>query len=225
MNRILPEKAPAEVPDDINNSLNKSNLAKRRFLDSMEMDYEKWHDGTGYDLTALGEMTQVDRDDITDILIANQSDPWRNFEALQHINTPRALAAVKTALIHPSLEVRIASSRFANSDDLERERILTEALEKSDFYGGLTQALDQVESFHTPGIIDALVRGLLIRSDSVAVNFAGMLFYIHGKAVSSFDWSHRPFFLRFSTDDHKQRRQAFIELCSMIGVDPHQYIE
>lgn len=132
----MPDKAPTELPDDINNSLNKSNLAKRRFLDSMEMDYEKWHDGTGYDLTALGEMTQVDRDNITEILISNQSEPWRNFEALQYINTPRALAAIKSALIHPSLEVRIAASRFANPYDWERERILVEALEKSEFYGG-----------------------------------------------------------------------------------------
>ena len=132
--------------------------------------------------------------------------------------------AIKNTLRHPILEIRIAASRFAKSDNLERERLLIEALEIADFYGGLTHALDQVESFHTPGIIDALLRGFLKRSDSAAVNFAGMLFYIHGKADSSFDWSHRPFFLRFSTEDPNQRRQAFIELCEIIGMNPQQYL-
>lgn len=196
-----------------------------RFLDSMEMNYEKWHDGVGYDLTALDEMTQSDKDYIAEMLISsNQSDPWRKFETLEYIKTARSLAAINSALRHPSLEVRIAASRFARGADEDRERVLIEALEQSDLYEGLTQALDQIETFHPPGVIDALLRGLLKR-DSVAVNFAGMLFYIFGKADSSFDWNHRPFFLRFSTGERKEREQAFIQLCNIIGVDPKKYIE
>ncbi len=31
----------------------------QQFLNSMIMDYDKWHDGTGYDLEALGQLGPV----------------------------------------------------------------------------------------------------------------------------------------------------------------------
>jgi hypothetical protein len=204
--------------------LTRSNLAKKRFLESMEMTYEKWHDGVGYDLTALDEMTEDDKVSIVDMLSTSLDEPWRSFEALDHVNTPKALATIKNALRHPSLEVRIAASRFAKGADIDRERVLIEALERSDLYAGLSQALDEVETFHPQGIVDALLRGVLKRGDSAAVNFAGMLLYIYGKADSSFDLDHRPLFLRFKTDDLKEREEAFLEICRIIGVDPKPYL-
>ena len=188
------------------------------------MDYEKWHDGTGYDLTALDETTQEDRQEIVGILRTKIDEPWRTFEALDRINTPDSLSEIERALKHPNLEVRIAAARFSRGRENEKERILVEALEKSEFYGGLTQALVQVETFHPPAIVDALLRGLLKRGDSGAVSFAGMLLYVHGKADSSFDWERRPLFLRFGAQNIEDRRKAFVELCEIIGVDASHYL-
>ncbi|HKU50028.1 MAG TPA: hypothetical protein VJP79_08765 [Nitrososphaera sp.] len=202
----------------------KSMRAKKRFRDSLEMNHEKWHDGIGYDLSALDEMTEQDKDDVVDILSNSfMSEPWRTFEALEYINTPKALSIIDKNLRHPSLDVRIAASRFAKGAEKEREQILIEALEKSEFYEGLTQALDQIESFHPQRVIEALLRGLLTRGDSAAVNFAGMLLYLYGKAESSFDWNRRPLFLRFATGNLDERRKAFVELCGIIGIDPKGY--
>lgn len=220
----IPGETSNDNSTDNKELLTRSNLAKKRFLESMEMNYEKWHDGIGYDLTALDEMTEADKDSIVDLLGTNLDEPWRSFEALEHVNTLKASATIKNALRHPSLEVRIAASRFAKGADIDRERVLIEALERSHLYSGLTQTLDQVETFHPQGIVDALLRGLLKRGDSGAVNFAGMLLYIYGKADSSFDWDRRPLFLRFDTDDLGERQQAFIAICTIIGVDPYPYL-
>jgi len=213
-----------DTPTDDKQS-NKSSLAKARFLASMDMNYEKWHDGLGYDLAALDEMDQSDRDSIVDLLSSNLEEPWRKFEALEHINSPKAIATINKALKHPSLEVRIAASRFAKDADKDRENVIVEALEHSELYGGLTQILDQIETFHTSAIVDAMLKGLLRRGDSGAVNFAGMLLFIFGKADSSFDWSKRPLFLKFGTGNFSERREAFVKLCGIIGKDPKPYLD
>ena len=221
----IPDGTSGENPTNTKDLVTKSKQARKRFLESMEMNYEKWHDGIGYDLNAVDEMTQEDKDSIVDMLSTSSMDePWRVFEVLEHINTPKAIATINHALSHPALEVRIAASRFAKDANADRERVLIEALERSDIYEGLSQALDEVETFHPTGIVNALLRGLLKRGDSGAVNFAGMLLYIYGKTDSSFDWNHRPLFLRFKTDDLKEREKAFIEICRIIEVDPKPYL-
>jgi len=191
----------------------------------MEMNYEKWHDGIGYDLDALDEMTTEDKDQMVEMLGSDLREPWRSFEALNHLNTTKAMSIIQEALGHPKLEVRIAAARFVKGADSAREMVLIEAIEKSDVYAGLTQALDQVETFHPQGVIDALLRGLLKRGDSGAVNFAGMLLFIHGKADSSFDWSRRPLFLKFESGDLNARKSAFVELCAILDVGPKRYLD
>jgi hypothetical protein len=90
--------------------------------------------------------------------------------------------------------------------------------------GGLTQALLEVESFHPPEITTALLRGLMERDGGAACHFAAMLYFLHGKSASAFDWNHRPFFLRFNTPDLEQREIAVRELCATLGADPSRYI-
>jgi len=58
----------------------------------------------------------------------------------------------------------------------------------------------------------------------VAVLFAAMLFYIYGKATEPFDMKQRPFFLRFNTEDKKERVQVFLNLCKQLNIDPKKYL-
>src|SRR5262249_37349526 len=106
----------------------------------------------------------------------------------------------------------------------ERTSLLVDALEHSAFYGGLTQALEQVETFHPQEVIDALFRGLLKRDGETAVHFAAMVTFLHGKAASSFDWDQRPFFLQFNTENAADRRRYFRELCERIGVNADEML-
>ncbi len=191
----------------------------------MTIDYEKWHDGTGYDLSAIDGMTAEERAYATKILLGRQPPTWRDLEALNYIDTPEARQAVKAALKHPSMEVRVVAARYVENVDAGKEAALVDALEHADIYGGLTQALDQIEQFHPPAVIDALLRCALVREGEVSVHFAAMLFFIFGKSSSSFDWDHRPFFLRFHTENKAERIAVFKELCQIIGVDPQKYLQ
>ena len=83
---------------------------------------------------------------------------------------------------------------------------------------------DEIESHQPPEVVNELLRGLLEREGDVAVHFAAMLFFIHGKADTPFDIEQRPFFLRFNTNVASDRRRVFRELCKVIGVNPCEYL-
>ena len=209
----VPEPAPAPPS---------SGSAADRYARSMEIDYEKWHDGIGYDLEILRAASPEDRAEIERLLLARRAKDWRDVEALAALGSPAAHAALRKALRSRDHEVRTAVHEYAPElvSDAERTESLVRALERADFYTGLTQALRQVERFHPPEVVQGLLRGLRDRSGEVAVHFAAMLMYLHGKADSAFDMAQRPFFLRFVTPDPAERARAIRELCERIGVDP-----
>jgi hypothetical protein len=194
----------------------------RQFEASMVIDYEKWHDGIGYDLSLLKHATAAELTAIEALLLSRGVRDWRDVEALAAFDGERAQAALRTAFASGNAEIRGAVMRHApalvpTSKKLEH---LLAALRTADFYGGLTQALDAVAEYHPPGIVAELLRGALERKGDVAVHFAAMLMFIHGKAPEAFDWNQRPFFLRFNTAVRSEREAVFRELCVKIGVDP-----
>jgi hypothetical protein len=117
--------------------------------------------------------------------------------------------------------------RHVNQDQVDpadRERRLIQTLNTGRLYEGLSQAIDEAAEFHPPGVIDALIRGALNRDGEVAVQFAALLFYLHGKSEAPFDWNQRPFFLRFDTRDRAERIAVFGELCQATGMDVTKYL-
>lgn len=198
-----------------------------RFLASMTMTFDMWHDGLGYDLAALDEVPAGELPAIVRKLANQRPLDWRDVEALGRINLPAARAAVIEALKHPDPKVRREARRQAPEaiDDKEREAHLLESLKLDDIYAGLGAALDEVEEFHPPAVIDALFDGVLHRPGPTAVHFAARLFFIHGKSKMGFDWGHRPFFLKFHTTDPAEREVLFRELCAVVGVAPERYLK
>ena len=193
----------------------------------MEMNYEKWHDGIGYDLGALAEATPKERAAIEGLLVARRPRDWRDVEALAALDTPRARKELVAALGDANAEVRLAVTRHAPHlvPDATRTASLVRAIEGAALGGGLTQAIDEAAEFHPPEVVDALFRGALERDGVAAVHFAALLLYVHGAAESAFDWSHRPFFLRFATPDRGARETAFRELCARVGADASAYLK
>lgn len=198
-----------------------------RFMASVEGSFEHWHDGTGYDIARLKSATPDELAQIESFLLSRGVRDWRDVEALAAIDSASARKRLRAALKGDDHRIAIAVAEYAPDlvSDAERTRALVAALEGSEIYGGLTQALLEVEEFHPPKVIAALFRGLLTRTGVNAVNFAGMLMFLHGKAESSFDWNHRPLFLRFNTEDRAERESAFRELCEKIGVNPEKYLK
>ena len=190
-----------------------------RFRNSLFIDYEKWHDGVGYDLDALRELTPAERMTAEQRLDATHD--WRDVEALAilaELGSPSAEQSLRNALRAGSQEIRLAILEHAPqlADDDTRSAALVHALETATVFDGFTTTLDQVEKFHPPPIVDALWRGLTTRQGDVAVHYAGMLAFIYGKADSAFDWSMRPLFLKFNTEKSAERRAAIAELRSRI---------
>jgi len=202
------------------------NSPMSRFIESMSIDYEKWHDGVGYDLEALKEVNNTEREAIERILVNRNPPDWRDIEALATLNTPRARSALKVAVLSGIHEVNMAVIRYAPElvNDELKTKLIVEALKSASFYYGLRQTLDIVEKYHPKEVVRELFHGLLKREGEVAVHFAAMLFYIYGKAETSFDWEKRAFFLKFNTNKLSDRKIIFKELCEKINVDYREYL-
>lgn len=193
-----------------------------RFRQSMELSLDAWREGSGYDLAALAEATPLERVQIESLLLGRAVRDWRDVEALVALATPVALAKLRDSLDGADAGVRMAIERHCPAlvDDEQRTAIVVRALETAVFYGGLSQALDQVETWHPPAVIEALLRGLLQREGEVACHYAAMLYFLHGRAATPFDIEQREFFWRFNSGDREQRVAALRELCAAIGRDP-----
>lgn len=198
-----------------------------RFEQSLQIDYEKWHDGIGYDLDAIREASPEERASIEALLLRQGVRDWRDVEALAVLNSPRAREALRSAMTSHDHEVALAVARHAPDlfDEAARTALIVRGLEGATVYGGLRQALNQAELWHPAPVIEALFHGALRRDGGVAVHFAAMLMFLHGQAETDFDMDQRPFFLTFNTQDPTARAAAFRELCRKIGVDAQKYLE
>ena len=199
----------------------------QRFEKSMEMNFEKWHDGIGYDIEAIKTASPTERKAIEQLLINHTPRNWRDIEALAQINTEAAKETIKLAIHDTNPEVRAAVGRYAPNLVTTKERIqhIVDALQNAELFGGLSQVLDEVGDFHPEEVKENLIVGLLNRKGEVAVLYAAMLFYIFGKAKEPFDMSQRPFFLRFNTESKMDRVEAFRELCKNLDIDPKKYLD
>ena len=198
-----------------------------RFVASMEGIGNNWRDGIGYDVRLLKSAMPHEIAVIESLLLIHGVNDWRDVEALAAIDSEGARKRLREALKDgvPLITFAIAQHAPDLVSDAERTKSLVDALERSEIYGGLTQALLQAEDFHPPEVIAALLRGALARSGEAAVHFAAMLMFVYGAAQSSFDWKHRPLFLRFNTEDRAEREAAFRELCKKIGVPAQTYLD
>ncbi len=202
-----------------------STSALRRFQESMVIDYEKWHDGIGYDLHVLQEATDAERDAIEAMLLRRGAADWRDVEALAALDTPQARRMLAHAMKHGGAEIRAAVIRYAPRciSDGQREAALIAAIQAACPFSGLSATLDEVVQFHPPPVCDALLRGAFQREGDVAVHLAAMAAFVFGKTAEPFDWAHRPLFLRFKDDDVKHRESAFRALCAWLEIDPEPY--
>ena len=192
----------------------------------MKIDYEKWHDGLGYDIAAIRSASPTERKAIEQILIRHSPRDWRDIAALAEIDTVSARETMRNAMEDPNPSVRIAVTRFAPNlvTNRVRSRSLMEALQSAGIFSGLSRVLDGIEEYHPKEVREALVAGLLSREGEVAVLFAAMLFHLHGKAEEPFDMKQRPFFLRFNTENREERVHAFQELCRQLKINPEKYL-
>jgi hypothetical protein len=194
---------------------------------STNIDYERWHDGVGYDLDALRSLDPDERFRAEQWLLARAANDWRDLEGLLAIGSDKARAAVVDQLRTGKLEQRLWAARYLADDPsvaADREAAAVAGLGTALIYGGLSLALDIATDERTPAMIDALFRACLRDEGEAAVHAAARLAFIHGVAKEPFDWELRPMFLRFNTPDRREREVVLRELCALCGVDPAPYL-
>ena len=196
--------------------------AYQRFLDSMVLDYERWHDGASYDLETLEALGPQERAAAEKVLILHLhgAGDWRDIEALLALGTPSALAAVDQARFHQDAEVRnyalrgIVESRNAGEmvpgDPAELEQQLIRAVQEGDY--------EMAEMMPSTRVKEALLHSLPEADPVTRVNGAAFLLYLCGQAAEPFDWDQRPFFLRFAEDDPGELKAAWEELRQRTGL-------
>ena len=198
-----------------------------RFMASTDIGYDQWHDGEGYDLDALAELTGAERAAAEAWLLGRADRDWRDIEALVALGTAQARDAVVNQLRHGTIELRLAAARRLPEDpaiEEDREAAIVDGLATATVMNGLTTALDLAAEHRTAPIIDALFRAALRDDRLMAVHAAALLLFLHGKATEPFDWDRRSFTLQFGAEDPKVRRAAFEQLCWECGADAAHYL-
>jgi len=193
-----------------------------RFAESLVMNHERWHDGTGYALELLDEASAEERAAIESLILSRGVRDWRDVEALAVLDSPAARRRLQEVKESGDEALRLALVTHA-ADQLgeeEASEILIKVLREKGIHDGLTGALLVIEEFHPAPVMDALLEAARDREGSVAAECAAMLLYLHGLASSPHGMEDRPFLLRFH-EGGSDREAAYHELCARIdGADP-----
>jgi len=198
--------------------------AYAKFLASMEISYEDWHNGVGYDLEALKEFSGPERASIVQVLDErlDTTPDWRDVEALAAIGTPAARRAIRSVLDEGDMEIRMraAEELAALGEPADLEQTIIEALRTTNLGNGLSGALDLAEQHPSRRIQQTLLDLALNGNRDQRIHCAALALYLGGKAEEAFDWNHRPFFLRFGDEQRVIQIEAYLELCGRLGVKP-----
>ena len=183
----------------------------------MDIDLERWREGTGYDLTALAALDLEERITVerhlTDRLY--QRGSWRELEALLALGTPGAIAEVNSARQHPNPEVREYAIRQLLARYPEQATELEEEIIQAVEHG----SVDLAEEYPTARVKQALLHCARTGDAVSRVHAAAMLMFLCGRAAEPFDWNLRPFFLlRFGEDHPEELRLAWTELKQRTGL-------
>ena len=189
--------------------------AYTRFAQSMILDYDKWKEGTPYDIAALADVTEEERNLLTDEICERSSLDWRDVEALRALATPKAIQRVGKA----AEKQTDGGGIEAFMDEIEKhgwtDEIETRFIEKLERAASMTGALDRLyeiaEAHQTKAVRTQLLRNARISSDAtVRYSMGAFLLYLAGHVDSHyvFDTDHRPHLLDLNSDDYKTYKAA-----------------
>lgn len=193
--------------------------AHTRFIASMDMDFDKWHDGTDYDLEALGELEGAERQEVEKMLLRRAGNDWRDKEALAALGSKAAVAALKSQFkdgrtLRDRVDAAAELLDLGKLDDVAP--ILSDALRVDGDFSVFSRAMDLVGWHKVIATLPALLAVAEKGPGEKAVHAAAMVCFLKGVTEEPFDWEMRPFFLRFN-EGETERRKAFAELVEKLG--------
>ncbi len=198
----------------------KSSKNLKRFKDSLNLNYDQWHDGEGYDLEALKQLRGSERVIAENILLSRKSSDWRDIEALDALGTEKALEELNRALFSKRVEVRVeAAERLGRRGKIEAddmENLIIQSLDEATYFNGMTRVLRLVEQYPSQRV-RAKIRSCAINgNEDIRVHSAAMYHFLSACTESPFDWEYRPLYLRFGQRSKDDRELALQELDELI---------
>lgn len=177
----------------------------------MNIGYNEWHDGLGYDLEALDRLDARDREEAEKILIPRAEKDWRDLEALDRLSTPAANAAILRARNAKNPEIRLHAHGYGPlASELQWESAINYALGNMKIYtDGLVPAFNAAVAHPTPGVIDGLWKFIRQGGREGTYHAGETLTKIAGLPE---DESLRQLFLRLQGPNTPQRMAAIAEL-------------
>lgn len=176
----------------------------------MIIDYDKWKEGTPYDLAALAGITAEERDLLTDEICQRSSLDWRDVEALRTLATPRAVSRIGKAAEKQTDGAGIEAFRHeieTHGWTAEMERRFIEKLEAAaSMTGALDRLYDIAEAHPNNAVLTQIFRNARLSSDpTVRYSMGAFLLQLAGHVDSRyvFGTDHRPHLLNLNSADDK----------------------
>ena len=197
--------------------------AYTRFKKSMMIDYDAWRDGTPYDIAALSEIADEERDLLTEELCEKSSLDWRDVEALRTLATPKALKRVGVAAEKQTDGGGIEAffDEVAQGWTPEIEARFIEKLERVQSITGALDRLYEIAQAHpTPAVMEQLLRNARIHSDpTVRYSMGGFLLELTGHVDTryTFDTNIRPHLLNLNSADYAEYKAAVAWLSEKVA--------
>ncbi|MBK6704606.1 MAG: hypothetical protein IPG56_13225 [Caulobacteraceae bacterium] len=197
--------------------------AYTRFRKSMMIDYDAWREGTPYDIAALSEISDEERDLLTEELCEKSSLDWRDVEALRALATPKALKRVGVAAQKQTDGGGIEAffDEVAQGWTPEIEARFIEKLERVQSMTGALDRLYEIAQAHpTPAVMEQLMRNARIHSDpTVRYSMGGFLLELSGHVDTryTFDANIRPHLLNLNSADYAEYKAAVAWLSEKVA--------
>jgi len=165
----------------------------QEFLDSMNIDSERWHDGVGYAIDAIERMTDEEQQRAS-AMLAVRDVTWRELEAFAKLDLPECRAAIdRAAEDHVSVELRVRGAMWqAHAGRLQdlAEVLARELKRLSRSADGETILLLLAGEYDSPTVRQALLWASWNRTEC-APNCAAQLLYQSGAAADPLALEHR----------------------------------
>lgn len=195
--------------------------AWERFLAGLRIDYERWHDGVGFDLASIPALSPLQQRRAVDLLRTRELT-WRELDALAQLDTPEAWEAIDEAVNDPQstmLRFRAASLQAEHgrrsdlSDVIVRE---LKRMERSD--EGETAVLLAAREHDSPRVRMGLLWASWNRTPC-APNAAALLLFLTGHAADPLALEHRDIVLGLGPHENSFVRGAAMEkLERLVGI-------
>ena len=190
-----------------------SSEAYKRFIGSMQIGYEQWHDGIGYDLAALDELSESERGDVGRILVSRAEKDWRDLEALDRLASSASIEAILKARKSPDPEIRLHAHEVGPAPSQEEwDEAILYSLPKVEPFAGLSITIRCAVAHPSSAVREGLWAQIKDPASKIAYHCAEAIAHIERVTKSIYSDRHRPLFLRLVGPASPDREEAVSEI-------------